>query len=343
MSTIQVANVVFESTSNNRIQYTGSNTTVLYSGGVHAITLAPTLVTVNTAFSTPSLTVNTAFTAPNFTSNSTQVNAFSFAVNSTSVSIPSTYGLRVGGSAGTNGQILTSNGSAAFWANAAAGGGGSGQFNTGLTNSVGFAANSTLSTAFTAPSTAGLRYIIYSVHVTNIGGANSSINGEFSGTTYSNVSFATTVPVPADSAVELLKMPKVMQPSDILRLGVGDNVALHATITYETQTSDKFFGVGVDVTADATYTDLYTASSGAAVLQSLLLSNDDGVNDVKARVVWTDGSDNIQGYYCYDLIVPADSTIEILEQAKYLASGYKVRVYANVGGRLEAILAGKVI
>ena len=341
MSTIQVSNVVFESTGNNRVEYVGSNTTILYSGGVPAITATPTAVAVNTSITVSNLTVNTAFTAPNLSANSTQVNAFSLSVNSTAVAIPNTYALRVGTDAGTAGQVLASNGSAVYWANVASGG--SGQFNTSLSNSVGFAANSTLSAAFTAPITAGLRYVVYSIHVTNIGGANTTINGEFSGTTYANVSFATLVPVPADSAVELLKMPKIMQPSDILRLGVGDNVALHATITYETQTDAKFFGVGVDITSDATYTDLYTASSGACVLQSLLLANDDGVNDVKARVVWTDGSNNIQGYYCYDLIVPADSTIEVLEQAKFLASGYKVRVYANVGNRLEAILAGKVI
>jgi hypothetical protein len=73
------------------------------------------------------------------------------------------------------------------------------------------------------------------------------------------------------------------------------------------------------------------------------LSNDDGVNDVKARVVWTNAANAIQGYYCFDLIVPADATVEILEQAKYLPSGFKIRVYANVGNRLEAMVAGRLI
>lgn len=38
MSTIQVANVHFESTANNRIQYSGSNTVTLYAGGVAVLT-----------------------------------------------------------------------------------------------------------------------------------------------------------------------------------------------------------------------------------------------------------------------------------------------------------------
>ena len=384
MSTIQVSNVIFESTGNNRIQYSGANSYTLFAGNTAVFIVSNTAVGANTTLTAPNfvanstavtsstrlvgpnftanstavaanlnftapnftanatqVTANLNFTAPNFTANSTQINAFSFAVNSTSVSIPSTYGLRVGGTPGTNGQILTSNGSAAFWANAAAGGG-SGLFNTSLTASIGFAANSTLSPAFTAPSTAGLRYIVHSVHVTNIGSANSGVTAKINGSTYANTSLATTVPLPVESAVELLKMPKVMQPNDVLSIQVQDNTPLHATITYETQTSPNFFGAGVDITADAAFTDLYTAS-GNAVIQSVLLSNDDGVNDVKARVVWTDGSNVIQGYYCYDLIVPADATVEILEQPKFLQSGFKVRVYSNAGNRLEAVIAGRLI
>ena len=70
--------------------------------------------------------------------------------------------------------------------------------------------------------------------------------------------------------------------------------------------------------------------------------DDDGSNDVKARVIWADGSDTIQGYFVYDLIVPADSTIEIFEQPKYLPSGHKIRVYANQANRLEATISGKL-
>jgi hypothetical protein len=46
---------------------------------------------------------------------------------------------------------------------------------------------------------------------------------------------------------------------------------------------------------------------------------------------------------CYDLVVPADSTVELCEQPKYLASGYKLRVYANQADRLEVTASGKQI
>jgi hypothetical protein len=213
-------------------------------------------------------------------------------------------------------------------------------FNINVSAAIGYAANTTMSAAFTAPATAGLEYVVHSIQVTNIGSANAAVSGEFSGTTYANTSFALTVPVPRESAVELLKMPKVMQPNDILRLQANAASTLHAYITYETISSTVYFGSGVDVTADATYTDLYIAT-GNSVITSVLLANDDGVNDVKARVVWTNSFDIIQGYLCFDMIVPADATVELLEKVKYLSNGHKIKVYANVGGRLEAIIAGK--
>ena len=99
----------------------------------------------------------------------------------------------------------------------------------------------------------------------------------------------------------------------------------------------------VDITSASTLTDIYTSSSNPSVVQSILLANDNGTNDVKARVAWTDGSDNIQSYLVYDMVIPADSTVEICEKPKYLASGYKLRAYANVANRLEVTASGKQI
>jgi hypothetical protein len=77
------------------------------------------------------------------------------------------------------------------------------------------------------------------------------------------------------------------------------------------------------------------------VIESILLTNDDGVSDSQARVIWTDSANTIQGYYAYNLVVPAQSTVEILEAPKFLKNGYKVRVYSTSPNRLEAIIAGK--
>ena len=225
-----------------------------------------------------------------------------------------------------------------------AAGGGSGLFNTAISSATGYAITTSMATAYTAPATAGLRYVVHSIHVTNIDGVNSdNVSGQFSGTTYSSISFATNLPVPAGSSVELLKKPKVLQPGDVIQLQAGIDNDLHATITIEPVSEAKLFGAGIDLTTGGAYTTLHTATANS-VIESILLSNDDaGAFDVKASVVWTNAADAIQGYFTFDLIVPNDATVEVLEQPKFLPSGFKVRVLANQADRLEAVIAGKTV
>lgn len=223
-----------------------------------------------------------------------------------------------------------------------AGGGGSGLFNTSISAAVGYAVTISNAAAFTAPATAGYRYIVHSIHVTNIGTVDANITSELSGTTYSGgIALSNLIPVPAGSAVELLKKPKVMNPSDVINMLSDVASTLHATIVYETVQDTKYFGAGVDVTLDNTYTDLYTMTANS-VIESVLLVND-SLFDTKVNVVWTDGSNNIQGYYSFTYIVAAQSSVELLEKPKFVPSGYKLRVLSNVGGRVEAIVAGKTV
>ena len=140
----------------------------------------------------------------------------------------------------------------------------------------------------------------------------------------------------------MLKKPKVLNPGDYIQMDADLTSTLHVTIAVERSTRALHFGSGVDLIAAGSYTDIYIANANS-VIESVLLSNDDGIFDVKGRAVWTDSSNNIRGYYCYDLIIPADATIELLDQPKFIESGYKVRVYSNVGGRLESIISGKTI
>ena len=43
------------------------------------------------------------------------------------------------------------------------------------------------------------------------------------------------------------------------------------------------------------------------------------------------------------MIIPADATVELCEKPKYLASGYKLRGYANQADRLEITASGSQI
>jgi hypothetical protein len=224
---------------------------------------------------------------------------------------------------------------------ASAGGGGGGDFNTGIASATAYAVTTGMATAYTAPATAGARHIVHSIHVTNIDGTTSA---DISGQLYAGeYSIANTIPVPPGSSVELLKQPKILSPSETIQLQSSATGDLHATITIETKAGDTtYIGVGTDITSAATYTDLHIATADT-MLQSILLANDDGVADVKANVVWTDGSNNIQGYYAFEMTIPADATVEILEKPKFLPNGFKIRVLANQANRLEAILSARTI
>jgi len=217
--------------------------------------------------------------------------------------------------------------------------GGSGQFNTSISGATQYDVTASMATAYTASATATIRTVVHSIHICNISAAEVTVSGEIQ----SSFSFAHTIPVPAGSAVELLKQPKVLGPSETIELQASATSSLEATIIVEEKEDTALWDAQLDLTSAATLTDLYTSSSYPSVVQSILLANDDGGNDVKARVAWTDGSDNIQSYLVYDMIIPADSTVEICEQPKYLATGYKLRAYANQADRLEITASGSQI
>lgn len=246
---------------------------------------------------------------------------------------------------GSAGQVLTVASGSPSWA-ASAGGGGSGSgiglFNTGLTSSAFYIITSSLAAGLTLPATAGYRYIIHSIQISNIdvNSASVDVTGDITGTNYSDINFSSTMPVPGGSGVELLKKPKVLYPSNVIRFSGSTNGTTSAFISYESTTDTNYFGTGVSLTSTA-ITDVYTAS-GNAIIESLLVCNTHGTSDAKILLTITDGSNSLLGYFCSNIIVPADSSVEILEVAKYIASGYKVRATANVANRLEVMIAGKL-
>ena len=217
--------------------------------------------------------------------------------------------------------------------------GGSGQFNTSISGATQYDVTASMATAYTASATATIRTVVHSIHICNISASEVTVSGEMQ----TNFSFAHTIPVPAGSAVELLKQPKVLGPSETIELQASSTSSLEATIIVEEKEDTALWDAQIALSSAATLTDLYTSSSYPSVVQSILLCNNDGSNDVKARVVWTDGSNNVQSYLVYDMVIPADSTVEICEQPKYLATGYKLRAYANQADRLEITASGSQI
>ena len=92
--------------------------------------------------------------------------------------------------------------------------GGSGEFNTSISGATQYDVTTSMATAYTANASSDHRTIVHSIHICNISAAEASISGEIQ----ASFSFAHTIPVPAGSAVELLKQPKVLGPSETIEL-----------------------------------------------------------------------------------------------------------------------------
>ena len=223
------------------------------------------------------------------------------------------------------------------------GGGGSGSglglFNASVNGAAGYTVTTSNAAGYTAPNTSGIKYIVHSIQVTNTHATNSAnLSVDINGTNYAGIHVAKTIPIDPGLSLELLKRPKVIHPSNAIRFLSNVGSILQATITYQSTTEAKYFGSGIAL-SNTSATDLYVASADS-VVESILLANVEGVSDVKATVTWTNSSNSVQGYYVYELVIPADATVEILEAPKFVESGYKVKVTANVGGRLHAMVSG---
>jgi hypothetical protein len=209
-----------------------------------------------------------------------------------------------------------------------------------VSNMIGYTVTSTLASGFTAPSTSGLRYLISSIHVTNISSSDGWITAEQSLSGGSAIQISNEIPVPAGSSIELLKKFKVMYPSDILNFKANADSAIHVTISYFIDNSDQYFRSGVELPTN-TITDVFvSANTNGSYIESCLLATD-SIYDELITVTWTDGSNAVQGYFSYDLVVPANSSIELLEKPKFIANGNKIRAQAGLADRIEVLVSGR--
>ncbi|AGH31516.1 hypothetical protein SWZG_00003 [Synechococcus phage S-SKS1] len=262
------------------------------------------------------------------------------------------------------------------------GGGGSGTFDTGITTSVYISVTGGIGTAQAGlstvaanndifigpgiatqfPSTAGKSYVIESIHVTNIYNTNLYFTSRHDFNGGQNVPTTQRVVVPYQGSLELLEEPIIAKPSDVLSFqalnGVGTtatgvNNGLDSFIIYSEKTDTDYIGTGVTVTTPAG-TEMFTSNTNPSVIQSIRLCNYDLNIDVDASVsIYRGGSVGgilttgvRQGYLVYNMTVPKNSVIEILERPKYLAANDTIVVGiagTTLTDSLSATLSGKYI
>ena len=224
-------------------------------------------------------------------------------------------------------------------------GGGSGLFNSAINVATGYAITSSLANAvvFSANAT------IYSIYVTNIGpdvNAAVTVTADFTPTGSSaNVSLFRNIPIPSRSSVEMLKKPQVVKTNDIIKMqsfvnGTAASSNAHVTIVYETTALSSFDRASA--LAGTGYSTLYTATDSPAVIESIKVVNQDtAFGNHAISIIWTNSGNTIQGYIAKDIILPANSTIELSEAPKYLYSGDKLDIYSSYANVVSVFASAK--
>jgi hypothetical protein len=269
-----------------------------------------------------------------------------------------------------------------------------GQFNTNISNQIGYSvadklfdgtgyttntnvttiiigSTATVGVAAIMPSTTGTRYIVHSVYITNIAATDAEITGRFdhtqgfggtstqAGSLIDHTSlFASRLPVPTGSAVELLKKPQVLYPNDWIRLqsttpsgGGGVSGQLSAYIVYESITDFSFTGAGINLSStsptnvyvSALQTGTTTATSFPSVIESVRITNYSNAADYRCSVIWTNSAGVTQGYLAYNMLIPAYAQVELLERPKRISTGDIIKAVPEASNVLSIQVSGRLL
>ena len=244
-----------------------------------------------------------------------------------------------------------------------------GNFNIGITTSVYVSVTAGVGTntaetqdiftgpgiAYSFPSTVSRTYVIESIHITNKSGNELYITGRHDYDGGSNVPIANRVIVPYQGSVELLEQPTVANPENIIRLQAltsqgtdaeGHNGGLDAFIVISEKQVDDFIGTGATITS--TDQEVFKSDTKSSVIQSVRLTNYDNNTDVDVSVSIFRNASAVGGgvrlgYLAYNLTVPKNSVVEIVQNPKYLQSDDAIKVSASSSNTLAVTIAGKYI
>jgi len=190
---------------------------------------------------------------------------------------------------------------------------------------------------------------VHSIYITNIGAdvsAAVTVTGDFTPTGSSaNVSLFRNIPIPSRSSVEMLKKPQVVKANDIIKMqsffnGVAASSNVHATIVYETTALSTFDREAK--LANTGYSTLYTATGSPAVIESIKVVNQDtAFGNHAISIIWTNSANTIQGYMAKEIILPANSTIELCEAPKYMYTGDKLDIFSSLSNVVSVFVSAK--
>jgi hypothetical protein len=183
------------------------------------------------------------------------------------------------------------------------------------------------------------RFVIESIQLTNISTGDVDVTSEIYST---NQKLINELPMPTRTSLELLVQPKVLLPGDYISMRATASGAIKAVITGSRiiDADGSFFGGGFSLPLANTYYDIHDVDY-QSMFTSLLLVNKNSEYDTRCTVVIRDGSNNIIGYYASQILVPANSSVEIFEKNKFLSDQFKLSAQSTVADSIDVIKTGR--
>ena len=235
-----------------------------------------------------------------------------------------------------------------------AAGGGSGEFNTGISSSIQLTPLSYETSIYTFPSTAGKQYVIESINVANVDtsvGVGTTVNiiASIEDSSGEQTYIAYNVPITNGGLIELLKNAIVAGPSDVMKMWVTDgnytgvNNATEVYMNYTEFTSTEYISEYASTVSIATTdpTGIYTSTTYPSTIEAIHFANRTDIGDYPVSVSITNGVTTT--YLAKNLIIPRYSTVDILDRPKRVETNGVIKVEVGQTSTIDVIIAGKQI
>ena len=212
--------------------------------------------------------------------------------------------------------------------------GSSSTYNLDINGSAGGNILGTMSTFATFPTTpTTTRFVLRSLHVVNMSDTISLISGNILYATGNTAPIASQIPVAVGGVLEFIKKGQLFQPGDKINLqgfnsaGTPTSNLMTAMATYEGFTSDSsFIGLGQTIANVNVNTLIYDSSQSYSIIESIKFINlQNTVTPIRAY--WGDANGSPKAYLAYNLQIPPNSSVELLQAPKRIELGD--RIYAS--------------
>jgi hypothetical protein len=201
-----------------------------------------------------------------------------------------------------------------------------------------------MSALITFPNVTNDRYLLSSIHLVNTSNDTALISGNILYATGNTAVFANKIPVGEGSVVEFIKRGQIFQPNDKINLqgfnssGVATSNLMSVMYTYETFDTDiSYIGLGQTIATSNTQTQIYDSSQSYSIIESIKFVNL-STGNTPIRLVWADANGVPKAHLAYNVQIPANSSLEILQKPKRIEQYDKLYAsYANAANATMSV------